>query len=81
MQELEFERGDLVRADKHISEGLARLGRQEDALAVLRANGGPFPEAEQLYSLTSSTLTEWQRHRVLIVERIAYLEESLIRME
>lgn len=79
VQALESERADLLKADRHIVEGEARLSRQEDALAVLCADGHQVPEAERLYALTSTALTQWQRHRTLIVERIAYLEETLYR--
>jgi hypothetical protein len=40
----------------------------------LQASGQNTEQAERLVSLLKRTLIEWERHRALIEQRIAYLE-------
>ena len=73
------ERQQLAKAVQHIELGWARFRRQEHALDELRAHGRDTVEAERLQGLTSRMLIEWERHRQLIAERIAYLEGEIAK--
>jgi hypothetical protein len=42
----------------------------------LQAAGENTREAERLVQLMKQSLIEWERHRVLIEQRIAYLEHG-----
>jgi len=53
------------------------LRNQQDLLRELRAGGHDTKQAERLVGLMMQTLVEWERHRTLIVERVAYLEKEL----
>jgi hypothetical protein len=66
----------LLKADSDIHEGWMRLRNQEDLLLELQEAGHDTKQAEQLVELLKETLTEWERHRVLIRERVAYLEKE-----
>lgn len=77
--ELAAERASLAKANAHIAEGQARLQRQRDALDGRRTAGHGADEAERLATLLRETLDEWERHRVLIHERIAHLERKARR--
>ena len=72
--ELESEKRLLKKADADIEAGWYRLRNQQDLVTSLRAGGHNTTEAERLVDLMSDTLVEWERHRVLIQERIVYLE-------
>jgi chromosome segregation ATPase len=74
VMEIESEKRQLRKADADIEAGWNRLQNQHDLLASLRANGENTREAERLMLVMEQTLTEWERHRVLIQERIAYLQ-------
>jgi hypothetical protein len=76
-EQLKIEKTLLVKADYDIEEGRQRLGNQEDLLLELRAGGHDTRQAERLVDLMKTTLAEWERHRVLIEERIAYLEKAV----
>ena len=72
--ELESEKRLLVKAEADIESGWDRLRNQEDLLTSLRASGHNTEQAERLVELLKRTLIEWERHRALIEQRIAYLE-------
>jgi hypothetical protein len=74
--ELQSEKRLLIKAEADIEEGWTRLRNQQDLLISLRASGQDVTEAERLVSLLKTTLIEWERHRVLIEQRIAYLESK-----
>ncbi len=71
--QLRAEKDLLIKADKDIEEGWKRLRNQQRLLDDLRADGRDSRQAERLVLLLKQTLAEWERHRVLIEERIAYL--------
>jgi hypothetical protein len=71
---LRAEKKLLLKADSDIEEGRRRLRNQQDLLLDLQAGGHDTKQAERLVELMQTTLTEWERHRTLIVERVAYLE-------
>ncbi|CCE06125.1 conserved hypothetical protein [Bradyrhizobium sp. STM 3843] len=73
--ELRDEEDQLRKSDADIAAGWTRLLRQECLLRDLKVAGKPFQEAERLVALLRDTLTEWERHRTLIEQRIAYLRE------
>lgn len=72
--QLRTEKALLIKADKDIEEGRKRLRNQQQLLSDLQAAGHDSKQAERLVDLMQQTLLEWERHRVLIEERITYLE-------
>lgn len=72
--ELEAEKQLLVKAEADIESGWSRLRNQQELLNSLRASGHDTAQAERLIELLKRTLIEWERHRALIEQRIAYLE-------
>lgn len=72
--ELQRERAALLKADHDIAEGEDRIQRQRETILHLQEIGQDIRQAEQLEELLVDTLEGWRQHRVLIVERIAYLE-------
>ena len=72
--QLRAEQDLLVKAEKDIEEGSTRLRNQEQLLSDLQAGGHDTRQAERLGLLLKQTLVEWERHRVLIEQRVAYLE-------
>ena len=76
--ELQTERDHLAKAKRDIEDGWLRFRRQQKVVADLRAGGNDTRAAERLVELTSETLTEWERHRSLIEQRILYLEGKLL---
>jgi hypothetical protein len=72
--ELESEKQLLVKAEADIESGWSRLRNQQDLLTSLQASGQNTEQAERLVSLLKRTLIEWERHRALIEQRIAYLD-------
>jgi hypothetical protein len=72
--EIEAEKQQLLKAEADIENGWNRLRNQEDLTNSLRASGHNTAEAERLVQILKSTLVQWERHRQLIVERIAYLQ-------
>lgn len=72
--ELASERRLLVKADADIAAGRDRLYNQQERVSSLRNAGHDIVQAERLVGLMSDTLLEWERHRVLILERIEYLK-------
>ena len=73
-EQLRAEKVLLVKAETDIEDGWKRLRNQQDLLRELRAGGHDTKQAERLVGLMMQTLVEWERHRTLIVERVAYLE-------
>lgn len=71
--QLRAERELLIKADKDIEDGRRRLHNQQQLLDDLQTGGHDSRQAERLVLLLKQTLAEWERHRVLIEERIAYL--------
>jgi len=76
-EQLRAEKVLLVKAETDIEDGWKRLRNQQDLLRELRAGGHDTKQAERLVGLLMQTLVEWERHRTLIVERVAYLEKEL----
>jgi hypothetical protein len=72
--QLRVEKALLIKADKDIEEGLRRLRNQQLLLNELQAAGYDSTQAERFVRLLQQTLIEWERHRGLIEERVAYLE-------
>jgi hypothetical protein len=75
-RELEAEKRLLVKAEADIEAGWNRIRNQEDLLSSLQAAGENTREAERLVHLMKQSLIEWERHRVLIIQRIAHLEHE-----
>ena len=73
-EQLKAEKTLLLKAEKDIEDGWKRLHSQQQLLADLQAAGHDSRQAERLVQLLQQTLTEWERHRVLIEERVSYLE-------
>ena len=73
-RELAAEKRLLVKAEADIEAGWNRIRNQEDLLSSLQAAGENTREAERLVHLMKQTVLEWERHRALIEQRIAYLE-------
>ena len=76
-EQLRAEKVLLVKAETDIEDGWKRLRNQQDLLRELRAGGHDTKQAERLVGLMMQTLVEWERHRILIVERVAYLAKEL----
>jgi hypothetical protein len=76
-EELRAEKALLVKSRDDIDRGRLRLRHQENLLLELRADGHDLRQAERLAELMKATLVEWERHHVMIAERIAYLESAL----
>ncbi len=71
------EETQLRKADADIVAGRQRLDEQERLVRALRQGDRPSAEAERLAMLFRETLAEWEHHRGLIVQRLAYLTASL----
>jgi hypothetical protein len=74
--ELQSERNLLLKAEADIEEGWSRLRDQQELLSFMRLSGQNTTEAERLTRAFQRTLIEWERHRSLIEQRIAYLQAS-----
>jgi hypothetical protein len=74
--ELAAEKRLLVKAEADIEAGWVRLRNQQDRLSSLLAAGENTGQAERLVHLMKQSLVEWERHRVLIEQRIAHLERE-----
>jgi hypothetical protein len=72
--QLRLEHQHLLKADADLDSGRKRLAEQEDRLARLQADGHDWRQARQLVEILKETLHEWERHRVLIEQRIDYLQ-------
>lgn len=76
IEELRSEKALLLKAESDIEQGWQRLRNQQDLLLELQASGHDTKQAERLILLMQSTLVEWERHRALIEQRVAYLERD-----
>ncbi len=72
--ELAREREVLARADRDVLQGRLRVQAQDRLVSDLRSRGADVREAERLLRLMRETLHQWQQHRVLILQRVGYLE-------
>lgn len=75
--QLNAEQTLLVKADKDIEEGWQRIRNQEDRVRELMAGGHDTRQAERLVDLLKETLIEWERHRILIEQRVRYLQQEV----
>ncbi|MBR0903609.1 hypothetical protein [Bradyrhizobium liaoningense] len=76
-EQLHAEQRLLVKADRDIEEGWLRIRDQEDRVRELMAGGHDTVQAERLVDLLKQTLIEWERHRVLIEQRVIYLRQEV----
>jgi hypothetical protein len=76
-EQLNAEQRLLVKADRDIEEGWQRIRDQEDRVRELMAGGQDTRQAERLVDLLKQTLVEWERHRILIVQRVTYLQQQV----
>ena len=76
-EQLHSEQRLLVKADRDIAEGAQRIHDQEDRVRELLADGHDTRQAERLVDLLKQTLVEWERHRVLIEQRVTYLRQQV----
>jgi hypothetical protein len=75
--ELRTEKAALLKADTDIEEGRRRLRNQEDIVRELLAGGHDIRQAERLVDILKDTLVQWERHRILIEQRVAYLQTKV----
>jgi hypothetical protein len=78
-EELRREQDLLVKSELDIEQGWARLRGQQDLVDQLQGSGRDIAQAERLVNLLKQTLIEWERHRRLIEQRVAYLEREISR--
>jgi hypothetical protein len=76
-EQLRIERAILLKADADIEKGWERLRNQQELLIALENAGNDTEQSARLVGLLQRTLVEWERHRILIQERIAYLEKEV----
>jgi hypothetical protein len=77
-EELRREELLLIKSATDLNEGGKRLRDQQDRLTWLQDAGHDTRQAERLVLALRESLTEWQRHHVLIVQRIAYLRTMVL---
>ncbi len=75
-EELRHEQAVLIKAETDIEHGWERLRGQQDLVNQLQNAGRDTEQAERLVQLMKQTLVEWERHRRLIEQRIAYLKNE-----
>ena len=75
-EELRAEQNLLAKAEVDIEQGWTRLRNQQDLLSHMQMTGKETREAERLVQLMKRTLLEWERHRRLIEQRVAYLQKA-----
>lgn len=71
------EQADLVKADDHIAEAVARIERQEKLIWRLERDGHDIKQAEILLKTLKDGLKVMGDHRAQIVVEIARLEKKL----
>jgi hypothetical protein len=76
-EELSREQNLLCKAETDIEQGWGRLRDQQDLVSYLQSAGRDTREADRLVQLMKRTLVEWERHRRLIEQRVAYLEKGV----
>jgi hypothetical protein len=74
IDELHREQSLLRKASLDIDQGRERLGAQEARVNRLRTGGRNTCEAERLAAALAATLVEWERHGILIQQRVSYLQ-------
>jgi hypothetical protein len=74
--DLEYERRQLVKADRDIADGRERVAHQEKILNELDRDGHDTKMARDLLDALHGTLNAMIEHRLLIVERIKALEQG-----
>jgi hypothetical protein len=74
---MESEKRLLLKAEADVESGWSRIRNQQDLVDWLRSQGHNTVQAERLVRLMEQTLIEWERHRVLIEQRIAYLQRKI----
>jgi hypothetical protein len=75
--QLDAEQRLLVKADRDIEEGWQRIRDQEDRVRELMSGGHDTRQAERLVDVLKQTLMEWERHRILIAQRVTYLQQEV----
>jgi hypothetical protein len=75
--QLDAEQRLLAKADRDIEEGWQRIRDQEDRVRELMSDGHDTRQAERLVDLLKQTLMEWERHRILIAQRVTYLQREV----
>jgi hypothetical protein len=76
-EELRQEQALLVKAELDIEQGWGRLRNQQDLVDQLQGAGRDTAQAERLVALMKQTLVEWERHRRLIEQRVAHLQNEV----
>lgn len=76
-EELRQEQALLVKAELDIEQGWGRLRNQQDLVDQLQDAGRDTVQAERLVALMKQTLVEWERHRRLIEQRVAHLQNDV----
>ena len=75
-EQLQIEQQLLLKAEADIEAGWKRVRSQEKLLSELRAAGYDTRDGERLTDLLLQTMVEWERHRTLIEQRVAYLKTA-----
>ena len=75
-EQLQAEQQLLLKAEADIEAGWKRVRSQEKLLSELQAAGYDTRDGERLTDLMLQTMVEWERHRTLIEERVAYLKTA-----
>ena len=73
--EIRAEELQLRKANADVSAGQARVRNQECLLADIAEQSTAARQGERLVALLKGSLIEWERHRVLIEQRLTYLRE------
>lgn len=74
-EELRREELLLLKSRTDLNEGGKRLRDQLERVTSLKHAGHDARQAERLGVVLSETLAEWERHHVLIEQRIAHLRK------
>ncbi|HEY3852213.1 MAG TPA: hypothetical protein VGL87_14650 [Steroidobacteraceae bacterium] len=77
VEQLRNEQKLLLKAEDDIEQGWSRLRNQQDLVSERQRTGNDTRQGERLVQLMKQTLVEWERHRRLIEQRIAYLEREV----
>jgi precorrin-6B methylase 1 len=72
------ERAHLAQADQHIALAREHISRQRQLIKRLAARGRELGDAQQFLAALTSTLAGFERHRLLILERLASEEERAL---
>ncbi len=74
-RDIRSEEDQLRKSEADIASGWTRLHKQESLVLQLKSAGRVHQEAERLAALLRDNLAEWERHRAMIEQRIAYLKQ------